>query len=111
MHPKVKEYLDKQVSPQKEILLELREILLRTFPNIEEDFKNGVPWYENMYYLAGLRDHVNMGFAIAGLSDEDLALFEGQGALMRHRKFYELDDIDEKHIVKLLHIVREEALA
>lgn len=68
--------------------------------------KNGVPSYENKYYIVGLKDHVNIGFSIEGLSSEELSLFEGKGKLMRHIKIYSLEEIDEKRIIKLLKIVK-----
>lgn len=68
--------------------------------------KNGVPSYENKYYIVGLKDHVNIGFSIEGLSSEEIGLFEGNGKLMRHIKIYALDEIDEKRIVKLLKVVK-----
>ena len=36
MNPKVKEYIDKQPSPQKEICLKLREIILDTITNFRK---------------------------------------------------------------------------
>ena len=64
-----------------------------------------MPWYECKYYIVGLRDHVNIGFSITGLTKEELSLFEGKGKLMRHIKIYALDDIDESEIAKRLKIV------
>jgi hypothetical protein len=106
MHNKVKEYLKKLPSPQKEICEKVRKIILKTFPGTEESFKNGVPWYEDRFYIVGLKDHVNIGFCINGLSKEELNLFEGQGKFMRHIKIHSLADIDEKEIVKRLKVVK-----
>lgn len=107
MHEKVEVYLDKLASPQKEICVKLREIIFNTFPDIEESFKNGVPSYEDKYYIVGLKDHVNIGFAIKGLSKDELKLFEGSGKIMRHIKVYALDDIDEASIVHALKVVKD----
>jgi hypothetical protein len=106
MDKKVKRYLDNLPSPQKEICKRVRQIIIETFPDLEESFKNGVPWYECKYYIVGLKDHVNIGFSIEGITSEELKLFEGKGKLMRHIKVYSLDDIDEKKIVKLLKMVK-----
>lgn len=105
MDEKVKFYIEKLPSPQKEICWRIREIILKTFPNLHESFKNGVPWYER-YYIVGLKDHVNVGFSIKGLSEKELDLFEGNGKLMRHIKIFSLDTIDENEIVKRLKIVK-----
>jgi len=106
MNKEIKKYLDKLPSPQKEICTKVRKIIIKAFPDLEELMKNGVPSYENKYYIVGLKDHVNIGFSIEGLSSEELGLFEGKGKLMRHIKIYTPDEIDEKKIVKLLKIVK-----
>ncbi|MDD5287564.1 MAG: DUF1801 domain-containing protein [Dehalococcoidales bacterium] len=108
MDEKVKGYIEKQKSPQKEICLELRDIILKTFPDVKEEMKWGVPAFSNgQFYIGALRDHVNLGFSINGLTKEELALFEGSGKTMRHIKIKTLSDIDEKKIVKLLKIAGE----
>ena len=99
MVKEVDEYIKKQKSPQKEIIQKLRKIILKTFPKIKEEFKLGVPWYEK-YYLVGLKDHVNIGFAVTGLAEKEMSLFEGKGKVMRHIKIFSKEDIDEKKIVK-----------
>ena len=106
MDQKVKIYLDKLPSPQKEICQSIRKIILKTFPDLHESFKNGVPWYENRYYIVGLKDHVNIGFSVKGLSYKEMEFFEGNGKFMRHIKIYSIDDIDENKIVKHLKIVK-----
>ncbi len=107
MNKDVNKYIEKQKSPQKEIVKRLRRIILKTFPKIKEEMKMGVPWYEGRYYLVGLKDHVNMGFCLDGMSKTDMELLEGAGKMMRHLKFYSLKDIDGKKIVKLLKAVKK----
>lgn len=107
MNKEIEKYIKKQKSPQKEICLKLREVILKTYPKIEEQMWAGVPFYDKRYYIVALKNHVNMGFAITGLSKEELALFEGKGKTMRHVKFFSLDDIDEKKIVKLMKISKK----
>ena len=106
MDQKVKAYLDKQPSPQKEICERLREIIFKTFPALQESFKNGVPWYEDKYYIVALKDSVNIGFSIAGLSEKELDLFEGKGKFMRHIKIKSLTEIDDQQIVMRLKLVK-----
>ena len=67
----------------------------------------GVPWYEGKYYIVALKDHVNLGFSVKGLSEKEMILFEGKGKVMRHVKFYSLEDVDEMRVVKLLRLVAE----
>jgi hypothetical protein len=109
MSTDVKKYIEKQKSPQKEIVQRLRDIILKTLPSIKEEFKMGVPWYEDMLYVVALRDHVNLGFSVKGLSEQEMALFEGKGKMMRHRKFYSLEDVDEARAAELLRLVAEKS--
>lgn len=104
MNQEVNNYIKKQKSPQKEICQKLHKIVIKAFPNIEEKMWVGVPWYGKKCYIVALKDHVNMGFAVQGLSKKELDLFEGNGKIMRHIKIYSLADINEKQIVKLLKV-------
>lgn len=104
MNKEVSQYIKRQESPQKQICKKLRAIILKTYPEIDEGIWVSVPFYDRRYYIGALKDHVNMGFAINGLPQKQIDLFEGKGRTMRHIKFFSLDDIDEKRIVKLLKI-------
>ena len=109
MNVNVDIYIEKQKSPQKEIVKRLRDVILATLPEIKEEFKMGVPWYGGRFYIVGLRDHVNLGFSVKGLSKQEMALFEGRGKMMRHIKLYSLKDLDEAGVVKLLKLVAEKS--
>lgn len=102
MDKKVSEYIEKQPSPQKEVLQKLREIIWKTFPEIHEEMKMGVPWYEGKFYLVGLKDHVNIGFTVEGLPKKFTEQLEGAGKYMQHLKFKSISDIDEEKIIELL---------
>ena len=106
----VEKYIEKQKSPQREIVQKLRDAILKTLPEIKEEFKMGVPWYEGKFYVVALRDHVNLGFSVKGLSEQEQALFEGKGKVMRHVKFYSLADVDEAKVAKLLRLVAEKGV-
>ena len=106
----VREYIEKQKSPQKELVQKLRDIIVKTFPEVKEELKMGVPWYEGKYYVVALKDHVNVGFSVKGLSKKEKALFEGSGKVMRHVKFYSLDDADDARVVKLLRLLAEKGV-
>ena len=105
---KVDEYMEKQKSPQKEICKKLRGIIFKTLPKIDEEMKMGVAWY-GKYYIVGLKDSVNLGFSVKGLSKRDKDNFTGTGKLMRHLKFKEQKEVDEKKIVDLLKLVNKKA--
>ena len=67
----VDKYLEHQTSPQKEICIRLRKIIFKTFPGINEEMKWGVPAYaDGRYYFVALKNHVNLGFSIKGLSKD-----------------------------------------
>ena len=106
MASEVDNYIQKQASPQKEICESLREIILKTFPNIKEEMKLGVPWYEGKYYIVSLKEHVNLGFSLKGLSKEEVGLFRGSGKTMRVIEIKSTQDIDEENIVRLLKLVK-----
>ena len=108
MNKDVDEYIEKQKSPQKEICLELRRIIFRIFPKIEEEMKWGVPNYaKGKYYFVALKDHVNLGFSLKALSKEEQKLFEGSGKTMKHIKIRSLEEINQKEIINLLKMVWE----
>ncbi len=107
-------YIQKQPSPQKEILQKLRQILHTTIPEITEQMKVGVPCYGctkeepcGKYYIVALKDHVNLGFSLKGLSKKEQSLFEGTGKTMKHIKIYSLEEMDEKRIIELIKLVNE----
>ncbi|MBK6265350.1 DUF1801 domain-containing protein [Marivirga sp. S37H4] len=105
----VEDYIIKQKSPQKEICQKLRQILFKTFPHVKEELKWGVPSYDNgKYYFVSLKSHVNLGFSMKGLSKEENTLFKGSGKTMKHIEIHSLDEIDEKNIVKLLRLIKNE---
>ena len=106
MSEQVDDYIAKQKSPQKEICQELRNIILKTYPGIKEEMKLGVPWYEGKYYIVALKNGVNLGFSLKGLSNKEIRLFEGGGKTMKHVKIRSLEEIDESKIIELLKVVK-----
>ncbi len=91
MDVSVKNYLKQLPSPQREICMKVRTIILKAFPDIKETFQNGVPWYEWKFYIVGLKDHVNIGFSVAGMTPEEMKFLEDNGKYMRHIKIYSID--------------------
>ena len=105
----VSKYIEKQKSPQKEILKKLRKLMKKAFPKLEEKMQYGVPCFGNKFYLAGLKDSVNMGFAVTGLSKEEKALFKGGGKTMKHLKFKSVEEVDGKEVARLAKLVQKKA--
>ena len=111
MDKRVEEYIKKQKSPQKEILQKVRKIFLKTLSNCEEKSAWGVITFgEGKFYIAAMKNRVHVGFAINGLSKEEIGLFEGSGKTMRHIKIPLLENIDEKKLVKLIKLVDKKAI-
>ncbi len=107
----VDEYIEKQKSPQKEILKKLRKLILKTIPKCDEKMAWGVPVFRGgKFYIVGLKECVHIGFAIKGLTKEEISLFEGNGKTMRHIKIHSVDDIDEKKLIKLLKLVDKKSV-
>jgi hypothetical protein len=103
-------YIEKQKSPQKHILQELRIIFRETLPSCKEEMRWGVVTFgDGKFYIAAMRNRVHVGFAITGLSDEEMSLFEGNGKIMRHIKISAVENIDKTNLVKLIKIVDQKA--
>ena len=111
MDKQVDDYIEKQKSPQKEILQKVRKIFQKTLPSCEEKMTWGVVTFAGgKFYIAAMKNRVHVGFAITGLNKEQINLFEGSGKTMRHIKIPTLENIDEKMLVKLIKIVDKKAI-
>jgi len=78
MNPDIRAYINKQKTPQKDILKEVRRIFLKTIPDCDEKMKWGVITFANeKFYLAALKDKVHVGLSIKGLNKSEVSLFEG----------------------------------
>ncbi len=110
MSAEVEKYIEKQKPPQREIVKKLRESILKTVPEVNEEFRMGVPWYNGKFYVVALKDHVNLGVSVNGLSEQERALFEGKGKMMRHIKFHSLADVDDTKVSMLLRLVAEKSV-
>ena len=111
MHKQVTEYIEKQESPQKEILQEIRRIFHETLASPEEKMRWGTPTFAGgKFCIVALKNHVNVGFAITGLNKDEIELFEGTGKTMRHIKVPKLEDIDKKKLVNLIEMVDKKSI-
>ena len=111
MNEEVDDYIKKQKSPQKEILQKVRKIFQKTLPSSKEKMMWGVVTFaEGKFYIAAMKNRVHVGFAITGLSKDEISLFEGSGKTMRHIKIPTLDSIDEKKLVELIKMVDKKAI-
>ena len=110
MEKQVDTYIKNQKSPQKEILQKVRRIFQNTLPNCQEKTAWGVVTFASgKFYIAAMKNRVHVGFAITGLSEDEISMFEGNGKTMRHIKIPTLESIDEKRLVKMIKMVNEKA--
>ena len=108
MNKVIDDYIEKQKSPQKEILKKVRKIFLDTIPNCKEKKVWGVPTFQGgKFYIAAMKNRVHVGFSINGLNNEEIKMLEGGGKTMRHIKIKTLDDIDDEKLIKIIKIVNE----
>jgi hypothetical protein len=111
MDKKVGEYIEKQKSPQKEILQKVKKIFLKTLPNCKEKSAWGIiAFEEGKFYIAAMKNRVHVGFSINGLNKEEIGSFEGSGKTMRHIKIHSSEDIDEEKLVKLIKLVDKKTI-
>jgi hypothetical protein len=106
MDTKIQQYIAKQKSPLKEVLIKLRGLFLKILPDPEEKSQWGAITYSNgKFYIAAMKTRVHSGFAIGGLSEEEIQNFEGGGKTMRHIKINSLEEINEKKLTRLIKLV------
>ena len=111
MDNQVDAYIEKQKSPQKETMQEIRRIFKETLRDSEEKMKWGVVTFASgKFYIAAIKNRVHVGFAISGLSNDEKSLFEGTGKTMKHIKIPTLADIDENKLVNLIEMVEKKAI-
>jgi hypothetical protein len=110
MDKRIEEYIDKQPSPQKEIILKVRDIFTKTLRKNNEKLAWGVMVYgDGKFYIAAMKNRVHIGFAITGLNKEEIDMFEGGGKTMRHIKIHSLEDIKEERLLKMINMVNKKA--
>ena len=110
MDNKVKEYIEKQDSLEKDLLVKARSLILDTIPECDEFIQWGVLCYsKGKIYLAAMKGRIHVGFSITGLPLEDIKLFEGSGKTARHIKIFSENELEEKNIAKLVIMVNKKA--
>jgi len=108
MDEKIEKYINKQKSPQKEILQKVRDIFFKTIPDCEEKSTWGViAFMGGKFYLAAMKECAHVGFAINGLTEKEISQFEGSGKTMRHIKIRTLKEIDEKKLASLIKCINK----
>ncbi len=107
----IEAYIEKQKSPQKEIILEVQKIFREILPNSKEEMKWGaITFSSGKFYIAAMKNRVHVGFTIAGLNSDEIAMFEGNGKTMRHIKIPTIDCVDKTRLAKLIRMVDQKAI-
>jgi len=89
----------------------VRKVLQKTLPNSAEEMRWGVITYAaRKFCVVAMKNRVQVGFAITGLSKDEMRLFEGTGKAMRRIKIPTIEDVDEEKLVKLIEIVNKKAI-
>ena len=110
MDEKVKQYIDRQPSPQKEIILSVRKIFFETVKNCEEKYGWGVIVLGGgKFYIGAMKSRVHVGFSIKGLDKAAIKLLAGGGKTMRHIKIPDLKSLDKPNLKKLIRLVDKKA--
>jgi hypothetical protein len=69
-----------------------------------------ITYASGKFYIAAMKNRVHVGFAVAGLSEDEASMFEGSGKTMKHLKFPTLESIDENRLVKMIELVDKKAI-
>lgn len=110
MDTKIKDYIEKQEEFKKLLLVKSRKLILETIPDCKEEFNWGVPVFDGgKFYIAAMKTRVHIGFAVTGLSDNEIKEFEGTGKTMRHIKIHSLKEFDKIKIKRLIKLVHKKA--
>ncbi|MFA5332959.1 MAG: DUF1801 domain-containing protein [Candidatus Nanoarchaeia archaeon] len=92
MRETVDAYINKQNSPKKEILTELRRLIKNKYPGVKEEMLMGaVRFGDNKCYIISLADRVNLG----------ILSFDGKKT-MKTKEIKALKDINEAEITRLI---------
>ncbi len=69
-----------------------------------------VTFASGKFYIAAMKNRVHIGFAVNGLNEDEISMFEGSGKTMRHIKIQTIESIDEIRLVKMIEIVDKKAI-
>ncbi|MCP4967517.1 MAG: DUF1801 domain-containing protein [bacterium] len=80
----VDQYIEQATAPVGAILRSARQLILKTLPDVLELMKWGAPIYrlpsgQDICYLYGGKEHVNLGFILGAQLDDPNGLLEGAG--------------------------------
>ena len=108
----VDEYIEAAAQPVAQILQAARHLILETLPDAQELMKWGAPIYrlssgQDVCYLYGGKDHVNLGFLLGAQLDDPDELLEG--ARHKDSRRVHLDSADVPHTGAIVRFLKESA--
>ena len=105
MNKEVTTYLENATETHKEILTELRKLILSIAPKADEQFKWSRPVYalnKDFCYLKTTKKHVTLGFFEFDKIKTNSNLIEGTGKSMRHIKLTTVKEIIDFELSKMI---------
>ena len=112
----VDEYFISQEEPYQSIMLYIRELILRTLPDIEEKCSYSIPFYnmgrKPMIYLNILKgkDYVDVAFVQGVLLEKEFPILknENKRKQVRSIQLKTIEDLDHDNFIELLYKASEE---
>ena len=105
-HDKATDYIASLPSPQKEICQLLREMILDTFPQMQEEFRWGFPAYyyngKRICLTGGFKNHANIELFYGAHLHDAKGRVVGVGKNTRHIKLRSLEEVEPDYLIDLL---------
>ncbi|MDX1439548.1 MAG: DUF1801 domain-containing protein [Rubricoccaceae bacterium] len=101
----VEQWLQRLPQSQSTVLSELRSLIGKNAPHLEERVKWSSPWYEgndNVFYLACQREYATFGVCNGAHLNNTLGLLEGIGKNMRHVKVPSFEVVPKDKLAVLI---------
>lgn len=105
MNQEVSNYIDNASDIHKEVLSELRKLILSIAPAAKEQFKWSRPVYglaKDFCYLQTTKKYITLGFFDFEKISTNKKLIEGTGKSMRHVKLTRVEDIQDFNIEAMI---------
>lgn len=104
---KVDQYIAELPEEIQKITIALREIVLESSLELNEEFKWSMPNYSYhglVCYIQASKQHVNLGFHKGNILQEkdEVGLLEGTGKAMRHIRIKKLEEIQPEVFASLI---------
>jgi hypothetical protein len=99
---KVEAYIKSFEKPKRVMLEALREVVLKTLPGVEEEFKYNVPFYKPVCYLSIRKGVACLSFCYGSFLPKKYGLVKERGKFVRHLIFHSYKDTRKKKVFEVL---------